>query len=59
MWFPLSIDELKELKVEFDSNDELTTKFYIATDSEEDIFEENGLRNLNTRNRRIITNIDL
>ena len=49
--YPLSVDELKELKVEFDSNDELTTKFYIATDSEEDIFEENGLRNLNTRNK--------
>lgn len=49
--YPLNVDELKELKVEFDSNDELSTKFYIATDSEEDIFEENGLRNLNARNK--------
>ena len=49
--YPLNFDELKELKVVFDSNDELSTKFYIATDSEEDIFEENGLRNLNARNK--------
>ncbi len=47
--YPLNVDELKELKVEFDSNDELSTKFYIATDSEEDIFEENALRNLNSK----------
>ena len=49
--YPLSIEQLKELKVEFDSEDELTTKFYIATDLEEDFLEENNLRNLNSRRK--------
>ena len=51
--YPLNLEQLKEIKIVFDSGDELITKYYIATDSEEDIYydEENNLRNLNIRKR--------
>ena len=47
--FPLSLEELKNLKIVFESGDTINTKYYIGTDSETNIEEEEGnLRNLNT-----------